>query len=96
VQEMQDHGCGLTATTPRLHCRVFEDNSGAIELAQVSRIRSCVPFCINTKYHHFRNKVQDGTISIHPVSTEDMLADILKKICNEETHTKLRKQLMGW
>jgi hypothetical protein len=25
-----------------------------------------------------------------------MLADILTKICNEETHTKLRKQLMGW
>jgi hypothetical protein len=42
----------------------------------------------NTKYHHFRNKVQDGTISIHPASTEDMLADILTKICNEETHTK--------
>jgi hypothetical protein len=51
---------------------------------------------INTKYHHFRNKVQAGTISIHPVSTEDMLADILTKICNEETHTKLRKQLMRW
>jgi hypothetical protein len=34
VQEMQDHGYGLTATTPRLlHCWVFEDNSGAIELA---------------------------------------------------------------
>jgi hypothetical protein len=25
-----------------------------------------------------------------------MLADILTKICNEEIHTKLRKQLMGW
>jgi hypothetical protein len=25
-----------------------------------------------------------------------MLADILTKVCNEEIHTKLRKQLMGW
>ena len=98
VQEMQDHGCGLTATTPRLHCRVFEDNSGAIELATSVKNPKMRPRTrhINTKYHHFRNKVQDGTISIHPVSTEDMLADILTKICNEETHTKLRKQLMGW
>jgi hypothetical protein len=98
VQEMQDHGCGLTATTPRLHCRVFEDNSGAIEVATSVKNPKMRPRTrhINTKYHHFRNKVQDGTISIHPVSTEDMLADILTKICNEETHTKLRKQLMGW
>ncbi|KAI2511635.1 hypothetical protein MHU86_2701 [Fragilaria crotonensis] len=98
VQEMQEHGCGLTATTPRLHCRVFEDNSGAIELATSVKNPKMRPRTrhINTKYHHFRNKVQDGTISIHSVSTEDMLADILTKICNEETHTKLRKQLMGW
>jgi hypothetical protein len=90
VQEMQDHGCGLTATTPRLHCRVFEDNSGAIEVATSVKNPKMRPRTrhINTKYHHFRNKVQDGTISIHPVSIEDMLADILTKICNEETHTK--------
>ena len=98
MELMQDHGCGLTATTPRLHCWVFEDNSGAIELAlsvQNPKMRPRTRH-INTKYHHFRNQVQDGTISIHPASTEDMLADILTKICNEETHTKLRKQLMGW
>jgi hypothetical protein len=83
VQEMQDHGCGLTATTPRLHCRVFEDNSGAIEVATSVKNPMMHPRMhhINTKYHHFRNKVQDGTISIHPASTEDMFADILTKIC---------------
>ena len=26
IQEMQQHGCGLTATTPQLHCRIFEYN----------------------------------------------------------------------
>ncbi len=98
VLEMQDHGCGLTATTPRPHCWFFEDNSGAIELVSSVKNPKTRPRTrhINTKYHHFRNKVQDGTISIHPVSTEDMLSDILTKICNEETHTKLCKQLMGW
>lgn len=98
VQEMQQHGCGLTATTPHLHCRVFEDNSGAVELATSVKNPKMRPRTrhINTKYHHFRSKVQDGIISIHPVSTEDMLADILTKVCNEEIHTKLRKQLIGW
>ena len=95
---MQQHGCGLTATTPHLHCRVFEDNSGAVELASSVKNPKMRPRTrhINTKYHHFRSKVQDGTISIHQVSTEEMLADILTKVCNEEIHTKLRKQLMGW
>ncbi len=98
VQEMRDHGCGLTATTPRLHCRGFEDNSSAIELPSSVKDPKMRPRTrhINIKYHHLRNKVLDGTISIHPVSTEDMLADILTKICNEETHTKLQKQMMGW
>ncbi len=98
VQEMQQHGCGLTATTPHLHCRVFEDDSGAVELASSVKNPKMRPRTrhINTKYHHFRSKVQDGTISIHQVSTEEMLADILTKVCNEEIHTKLRKQLMGW
>ncbi|KAI2507330.1 hypothetical protein MHU86_7050 [Fragilaria crotonensis] len=98
IQEMQENGCGLTATTPQLHCRVFEDNTGAVELASSVKNPKMRPRTrhINTKYHHFRSKVQDGTISIHPISTEDMLADILTKICNEEIHTKLRKQLMGW
>lgn len=98
IQEMQNHGCGLTATTPQLHCRVFEDNTGAVELASSVKNPKMRPRTrhINTKYHHFRNKVQDGTISIHPISTTEMLADILTKICNEEIHTKLRKQLMGW
>ena len=79
-------------------CRVYEDNSGAIELAMSVKNPKMRPRThhINTKYHHFRNKVQDGTISIHPVSTEDMLADILTEICNEEAHTKLHKQLMSW
>jgi hypothetical protein len=98
IQEMQKQGCGLKATTPHLHCRVFEDNSGAVELANSVKNPKMRPRTrhINTKYHHFRDKVQDGIISIHPVSTTDMLADILTKVCNEEIHTRLRKQLMGW
>jgi hypothetical protein len=95
---MRERGCGLQATTPNLQCRVFEDNSGAVELATSVKNPKMRPRTrhINTKYHHFRNKVQDGTISIHPVSITEMLADILTKICNEEIHTRLRKQLMGW
>jgi hypothetical protein len=89
IQEMQRRGCGLQATTPHLHCRVFKDNSGPVELASSVKNPKMCPrtWHVNINYHHFCNKVQDGTISIHPVSTTDMLSDILTKVCNEEIHT---------
>ena len=46
--------CGFPVTKPNtvVHCRVFEDNGGAIEMAQIHK------FCprtkhVNTKLHHF-------------------------------------------
>jgi hypothetical protein len=51
---------------------------------------------INTKYHHFRDKVLDGTQQIQPISTTEMLADILTKITPQDIHIKMRKELMGW
>ena len=96
--EMSENGCGFKNQAPRMFCRVFEDNSGAIELATSAKSPKMRPRTrhINTKYHHFRDKVMNGTLEIHPVSTNDMLADILTKITNEAIHTRQRKRMMGW
>jgi hypothetical protein len=48
------------------------------------------------KYHHFRDKVLDGTPQIQPISTTEMLADILTKITPWDILIKMRKELMGW
>ena len=64
---------------------MFEDNSGAIYVAtgvKHPKMRQRTKH-INIKYHHFRNKVMDGTLSINQVATEDMLADILSKNCTD-------------
>jgi hypothetical protein len=80
-----------------MFCRVFEDNSGAIELATSARSPKMRPRTrhINTKYHHVRDKVIDGTLEIHPVSTNDMLADIPTEITNQAIHTRQRERMMG-
>jgi hypothetical protein len=98
VQEMSENGYNLLSPVPKVHCRVFEDNSGAVEVASSVRNPKMRPRTkhINTKYHHFRTKVMDGTLSIHPISTNDMLADILTKNCTEEILTRLRFKVMGW
>jgi hypothetical protein len=79
-------------------CRVFEDNSGAIEVATNVKNPKMRPRTkhINTKYHHFRSKVLDGTLKIEHVTTQDMVADILTKCVNEDVLIKLRKLISGW
>ena len=47
--------------TPTLHCTVFEDNKGCIDLVKVPRMRPRTKH-IGLKYHHFRRHVVNKTI----------------------------------
>jgi hypothetical protein len=98
IREMHKFGCWKQSLRPTFHCKVFEDNSGAIYLATGVKHPKMRPRTkhINIKYHHFRAKVMDGTLSIHQVPTEDMLADLLTKNCTEAILLHLRPILMGW
>ena len=98
IDEMHKKGCLNKKMLPTFHCKVFEDNSGAIYLATGVKHPKMRPRTkhINIKYHHFRNKVMDGTLSIHQVPTQDMLADILTKNCTEAIIQHLRPLIMGW
>ena len=94
AREFQQRGLGLNATQPKVHCRIFEDNSGAIELVKVPKIRPRTKH-INVKYHHFRDKVKQGLISIHPIKSKDQMADLLTHPVNLATLKQHHKALMG-
>jgi hypothetical protein len=51
---------------------------------------------LNVKLHHFRDNVECGEISIHPISTNDQLADILTKPVNQVILEQHRAIVMGW
>jgi hypothetical protein len=72
---------------PTIQCRLFEDNQGAVELANVPKMRPRTKH-INIKYHFFRQYVQDGTLQVQHISGDDQAADILTKPLNYETFTK--------
>jgi Reverse transcriptase (RNA-dependent DNA polymerase) len=95
VKELQRYGYDFTAVRPTVHCRVFEDNSGAIELARVPKMRPRTKF-INVQYHHFRQYVDRKEISILSIDTTDQCADILTKSVSLSALTKLRFRIMGW
>ena len=97
IKEMIGQG-RIVSDKATVFCRVFEDNSGAIEVATNVKNPKMRPRTkhINTKYHHFRSKVMDGTLQIEHVPTQDMVADILTKCVNENILIKLRKVISGW
>jgi hypothetical protein len=94
MEEAKQQGIPVLNATPKVHCKVFEDNAGAIEIANVSKMRPRMKH-LNIKYHHFREEVRKGTISINHTKTEDQIADIFTKPLPEVPFVKFREK-MGW
>ncbi len=95
VKEAISNGVPIKFEPPKVHCCAFEDNSSALELANVPKIRPQTRM-IATKYHHFREYVWQGKISVHSVNSQDQIADIFTKPLAFAAFTSLRKKLMGW
>jgi hypothetical protein len=52
IKEMKEHNIPVICTKPYVYCKVFEDNSGALELAGLPK-RCPRTKHINVCYHHF-------------------------------------------
>ena len=95
MKELKRLNIKMHNTIPRVHCKVFEDNSGALEMAKIHKYRPRTKH-LNVKYHHFRDYVERKEITIHKIDTKDQLADYLTKPVNIEILEKLQKVVMGW
>lgn len=95
VEEMSRHRIRLNVAAPQVHCKVFEDNSGALEMATIHKYRPRTKH-LGVKYHFFRKYVVDKKVSIHKIGTEDQPADTLTKPLARELFEQHRKALMGW
>lgn len=95
LKEMKKRGHPIRTAEARVHCRVFEDNSGALEMAKIHKYRPRTKH-LNVRLHHFRDYVERGEISIHDINTNDQPADFLTKALNEDTLVKHRMTVLGW
>jgi hypothetical protein len=95
LQEAHDRGIPNIHYLAQVHCRVFEDNSGALELARIPKMRPRTKH-LNVKYHHFREHVRKGLISVHPISTLKQQADIYTKPLPQDLFQKFRLAIFGW
>ena len=78
LHEMRERQFHVICEAPRIYCKAFEDNSGALELARLPKLRPRTKH-INICYHHFREHVRKGLIKIYPIETENQVADVLTK-----------------
>ena len=93
ILELECHFGNITPK-PTISCTLFEDNNGAIQLAQSPRYRPRTTH-IAIKYHHFWSHV-GKTVEIKPINTKEQIADQFTKGLSIHMFEYLRKKLMGW
>ena len=52
MKEMCSYDIKSHPAIPKIHCKVFEDSSGALEMARTPKLRPHMKH-INNAYHHF-------------------------------------------
>ena len=87
-EEMKVNGIPLFHTIPVIHCKAFEDNLGALEMAKSPKMRPPTKH-INIIYHHSREQLHTGSIQLHSISTNDQLADICTKTLPQDKFVPL-------
>jgi hypothetical protein len=68
AKELAKAGFNMGTKNPEVHCKEFEDNSGALEMARTPKMRPRTKH-LKIKYHHFREAVEQGLVTIHAVRT---------------------------
>ena len=94
MEVMQELGISVMDNKAKINCKVFEDNSGALNIATLPKLRPRTKY-INIKYWHFREHLEQGKITIHTVSTKDQIVDMLTKPLAETDFEELKARIMG-
>ena len=101
IQELKNHQVQLLETQPTIHCQVYEDNAGAIELAKCPKLRPHTKY-IAIQYHHFQHWMvpQEGEkepqIKVEYINTKEQEADLLTKPLPRISFQYLCTRLCSW
>jgi hypothetical protein len=89
-------------STPSFHStltasRIYEDNSACIVLSTTDspQFKPRAKH-ISLKYHHFKDQIEKGEVTIVKVASSENWADILTKPLGRVKFEYLRRLLMGW
>jgi hypothetical protein len=94
LEEMRKLGHKVICNEPFVYCKVFEDNSGALELACLPKLCPLTKH-INVCYHHFREHVRKGIIKVLSVNTDNQIAVTLTKPLAQNAFVRHHQALCG-
>ena len=94
VSEMKERKFHVICTEPYVYCKSFEDNSGALELARLPKLRPQSKH-ININYHHFCERVCKGLVKIFPISTHKQVSDVLTTNLSQNPFIKHHIKMCG-
>jgi hypothetical protein len=95
LKEMKEMKVPISDCKAKIPCKLYKDNSGALEILQHKRYSPRTK-CLLVKLHHFWDYVTRGEITVHPIRNHDQQADYLTKPVNESMIGKLRGLIQGW
>jgi hypothetical protein len=95
IREMRKHGLEFEDMQPKVHCKAFEDNSDTLERTNMHKLRPRTKH-LAVSWHHFRYHVENGDITVLPISTDGQLADCLTKSNDYLTLKRHCYAIMGW
>ena len=75
---------------------VYEDNTGALEIANQDSQHRPRTKHISIKWHRFRDHISSGEMTVHKIDTTLQWADFLTKPLTKVNFERLRKLVMGW
>jgi hypothetical protein len=79
----------------KVHCQVFKDNSGALEIVTTHKFRPRTKHT-NAKYDFFRDYINQKEITVCPIDTTMQRAHYLMKPVSYDILVQLRPMVMGW
>jgi hypothetical protein len=85
----------VTSSKAKILCNLFCNNQGACDLIRLTKRRPRTKH-INTKMHHFRKHVANGSITVQYVPTTEQEADIATKPLAFPLFSKFRASILGW
>jgi histone deacetylase 1/2 len=95
AKEAKKHKLINKVESPVIRCKIFEDNKGAVEIANVPKMRPRTKH-LNIKYHFFRQFIQQGILRVEHIPGEDQMADIFTKALDYASFVKHRQSILGW
>ena len=81
LEEIKIAGFTIESNTSKVTCKVFEDDSGVIEISTVDKHRASIKH-LNMKLHHFRDYVNRSEVTILPIGALYQDFDYLTKVIN--------------